>query len=229
MRITSLNKLTSENVYFDEAEVNKHGHTRIDIGVKNSGELAEVRPRLTEGRASRYEPLVIETPLLFSFGVQRSVDKDGWDLNGYSMPVCLFNDYKELTEKDLDFQDGLEQIEELCREHLENDKKKAGFASLLKSPLVEKNDKSPVLYPKLIFSKKANKIYTLFHSKESDKLNPLDYLDQYCYVKMSLIIDSIYISEKSVTIQIKVNDVFVKPIKTRAKLVSPPSDDEDEG
>ena len=216
MKITSLNKLTSKTVIFDDANVNQYGHTRINIGIKTPEKLGEG------------EPLVIETPLLFSFGVQKSVDKDGWNLNGYSMPVCLWNDYKELTEKDLDFHNGLQKIEELCRDHFKKNKEMAGFAKLLKSPLVEKNDKSPVLYPKLIYSKKANKIHTLFHSRESDKLNPLDYLDQYCYVKMSLIIDSIYISDNCASIQIRVNDVFVKPLKTRVKLVSPPSDDEDE-
>ena len=86
----------------------------------------------------------------------------------------------------------------------------------------------PLLYSKLIFSKKRDKIYTLFHSKGVDKVNPLYYLDQYCKVKMSLMIESIYIGEKSVTLQIKVNDIFVKPLAmARQVLVSPPSDDED--
>ena len=87
----------------------------------------------------------------------------------------------------------------------------------------------PLLYSKLIFSKKRDKIYTLFHSKGVDKVNPLYYLDQYCKVKMSLMIESIYISDKTVTLQIKVNDIFVKPLIERQVLVTlSPSDDEEE-
>lgn len=100
---------------------------------------------------------------------------------------------------------------------------------MLKIPLIEKDERAPILYSKLIFSKKTQKIYTIFHSRESNKENPLDYLDELCYVKMALIIDSIYISDKTVTLQIKVNDIFVRPILDRQVLVTlSPSDDEDE-
>ena len=219
MRITSLNKLT-RNVIFHDAVVNKYGNKSIKIEVKTpEGLLGEL-----EGPASR-EPLVIESPLLFSFGVQDSVNEDG-NLNGYSMAMCLWRD--AFSEKQLEFYEGLKDLEELCRNHLE---KEWGIeiSKNFKIPLVERDDdRPPVLYPKLIFSKKTEKIYTLFHSRESDKLKPLDYLNQYCKVKMSLIIESIYIGDNGVSLQIKANDVFVKPLKTRVKLVSPPSDDEDE-
>ena len=46
---------------------------------------------------------------------------------------------------------------------------------------------------------------------------------------MSLMIESIYISDKTVTLQIKVNDIFVKPLIERQVLVTlSPSDDEEE-
>ena len=51
----------------------------------------------------------------------------------------------------------------------------------------------PVLYTKLIYSKK---IMTLFRSKGNDKVNPFDYLNQYCKVKMALIIKSQSTSQK---------------------------------
>ena len=124
------------------------------------------------------------------------------------------------------FQDLFLYIERLCRNHLED---VFGEGVMFKIPLVERDDdRPPVLYPKLIFSKKAEKIYSLFHSRESDYLKPLDYLNQYCKVKMSLIIESLYAGDNGASLQIKVNDVFVKPRKTRAKLVSPPSDDEED-
>ena len=213
MQLTSLNKLSKKNVIFHDAVVNKYGNKSIKIEVKTPG----------GGRG----PLVIESPLLFSFGVQKSVDEVE-NLIGYSISTCLWSEHKETSQKELNFYNGLKKIEELCYAHLE---KECGIetAEMLKTPLIEKDERAPILYSKLIFSKKTEKIYTLFHSKGVDKVDPLDYLDQYCKVKMSLMIESIYINDKTVTLQIKVNDIFVKPLAmARQVLVSPPSDDEDE-
>ena len=129
--------------------------------------------------------------------------------------------------KKFDFYDRLKKIKHLCYEHLKN-LFGPEAAEMLKLPLIEREEKAPILYSKLIFSKKTQKIHTLFHSRENAKENPLDYLDQYCRVKMALIIESIYISEEAVTVQIKVNDIFVKPIPQRQPLVTLSSDEEDE-
>lgn len=213
MQLTSLNKLSKKNVIFHDAVVNKYGNKSIKIEVKTPG--------------GERGPLVIESPLLFSFGVQKSVDEVE-NLIGYSIPTCLWSENKETSQKEIDFYNGLKKIEKLCYEHLE---KECGIetAEMLKTPLMNKDERPPLLYSKLIFSKKTQKIRTLFHSKGNDKVDPLDYLDQYCKVKMSLIIESIYIGDKTVTLQIKVNDIFVKPLAmARQVLVSPPSDDEEE-
>ena len=211
MRITNLNKLTKKGVIFHDAVVNQHGNKSINIEVKTP-----------EGKL---EPLVIESPLLFSFGVQESVNEENGEINGYSIPTCLWSDSnkKERTQAEIDFYTGLKKIQMFCVQHLDKI-----YAKNFKIPVVTRDEKPPVLYSKLIFSKKLGKIYTLFHSRESDKLNPFDYLNQYCKVKMSLMIESIYIGDNTVSLQIKVNDVFVKPLKTRPKLVSPPDDEEDD-
>ena len=47
---------------------------------------------------------------------------------------------------------------------------------------------APVLYAKLIYSDKTKKILSLFKTKGKESVNPFNYLDQYCYVKMALII-----------------------------------------
>ena len=44
-----------------------------------------------------------------------------------------------------------------------------------------------------INSDKSKKIVSLFRTKGNDRVNPFDYLNQYCKVKMALIIESIYI------------------------------------
>ena len=52
---------------------------------------------------------------------------------------------------------------------------------------------APVLYAKLIYSDKTGKIMSLFRSKGNNKVNPFDYVNQYCKVKMALIIEGIYL------------------------------------
>ena len=130
MQITSLNKLSKKNVIFHDAVVNKYGNKSIKIEVKTSG-----RER---------GPLVIESPLLFSFGVQKSVDEVE-NLIGYSIPTCLWSENKETSQKELDFYNGLKKIEELCYQHLE---KECGIetAEMLKIPLMENDDTTPSLF-----------------------------------------------------------------------------------
>ena len=43
--------------------------------------------------------------------------------------------------------------------------------------------------------KKANKILSLFTTKGKQKVNPFDFLEQYCRVKMALLIEIIFISK----------------------------------
>lgn len=99
----------------------------------------------------------------------------------------------------------------------------------MKFPMVEKEGKAPILYTKLMYSEKTQKIHTLFHSKEKSKENPLDYLDQYMKVKMAIVIDSIYISDDSVSVQLRLHDVYVKPLPQRLPMVtlSPEEESED--
>ena len=69
----------------------------------------------------------------------------------------------------------------------------------------KKNDETaaPIPYAKLIYSDKSNKTLSPFRSKGHDRLNPFDYLEQYCKVKMALIFESIYLSKNVVSLQIK--------------------------
>ena len=43
--------------------------------------------------------------------------------------------------------------------------------------------------------KKTNKILSLFTTKGKQKVNPFDFLEQYCRVKMALLIEIIFISK----------------------------------
>ncbi|PFX23308.1 hypothetical protein AWC38_SpisGene12151 [Stylophora pistillata] len=219
MSLTSCNNVNKYNVIFEEATTNKHGHQRINIQAKHAcGENAP-------------GPLLILSPLRFSFGVQGSLNKTG-DITGYSIPVSLWDSYEDQpTQKEFDFYAALKALKHLCRDHLEEVYGEE-LAGMMKFPMVEKEGKPPILYTKLMYSEKTQRIHTLFHSKEKSKENPLDYLDQYIKVKMAILVDSIYISDNTVSAQLKLHDVFVRPLPQRMALVTISEDeleeDEDE-
>ena len=80
MQLSSYDRLTPENIIFNEAKEfkvkdSKIKYKRIPIEVKY--------PNGKKGS------LVIETPLLFSFGVSEKKNQETGKLVGYSIPVCL--------------------------------------------------------------------------------------------------------------------------------------------
>ena len=175
MQLTSLQKLNKETILFHEAVVNQHNHERIKIEVK----------QYISGKPG---PLVIETPFLFSFGVQERMDGENNTVEGYTLPVCLWGTEGEPTPEQRSFYDGLTRLQNICHKYLEENFE-ADLSEALSNILHEKESKSPILYTKLIYSKKLKKILSLFRSKDNPKDNPFDYLKQYCKVKMALIIE----------------------------------------
>lgn len=53
-------------------------------------------------------------------------------------------------------------------------------------------------------------------------------MNQYCKVKMALIIESIYISKNIVSLQIKIHEVYIKPLKPSEALPSINDESEEE-
>ena len=236
MQLSSYDRLSPENIIFNEAKEfkvkdSKIKYKRIPIEVKY--------PNGKKGS------LVIETPLLFSFGVSEKKNQETGKLVGYSIPVCLWSKDSEPNAKEKAFFDTLNNIRELCCRHLESEYG-PDIASTL-SPLfyykqVEYTDKkgkkktrkdessAPVLYAKLIYSEKSKKILSLFNTKAKKALNPLKYIDQYCNVKMALIVEGIFISKTVTSLQIKVHECQVKSLKPRESLLTndEESDSDDE-
>ena len=68
----------------------------------------------------------------------------------------------------------------------------------------------------------------MFKTKGKKNLNPFRYIDQYCNVKMALIIEGIFISKTVTSLQIKVHECFVKPLKPRESLLTIEEEEEDE-
>ena len=80
MQLTSYESLTFDNIIFKEVKYykvidSKIKYKRIPIEVKYQNE--------------KKDRLIIETPLLFSFGVNEKKNQETKMLVGYSIPICL--------------------------------------------------------------------------------------------------------------------------------------------
>ena len=63
--------------------------------------------------------------------------------------------------------------------------------------------------------------------KGGKDLNPFKYINQYCNVKLALIIEGIFISKTVTSLQIKVHECYVKPLKPREALLTIEEEDSD--
>ena len=234
MQLSTYENITQENIIFNGAKEykvkdSKIKYKRIPIEVKY--------PNNKKG------PLVIETPVLFSFGVNEKKNQETNKLVGYSLPVCLWAKDSEPNNKEKAFFDVINNVTTLSQQHLENEYG-PDQASSLSSPFyykqIEYTDKkgkkrtkvdessAPVLYAKLIYSEKSKKILSLFKTKGKKDLNPFKYINQYCNVKMALIIEGIFISNNVTSIQIKVHECYIKPLKPRESLLTIEEEEEEE-
>ena len=234
MQLSSYDHLTQDNIIFNEAKEFKVKDSKIRY------KRVPVEVKYPNGKKG---VLVIETPLLFSFGVNEKKNQETNKLVGYSMPVCLWSKDSEPNTKEKAFFNVINDVMELCRLHLESEYG-ADLASSLSSPFyykqVEYTDKkgkkktkidpssAPVLYAKLIYSEKSKKILSLFKTKGKKDLNPFRYIDQYYNVKMALIIEGIFISKTVTSLQIKVHECYVKPLKPRESLLTIEEEEEEQ-
>ena len=129
--------------------------------------------------------LIIETPFLFTFGVNEKKSQETDKLIGYSIPVCLWEKDSQPDIEEKAFFESINSITEICQQHLENECG-ADLAPTLNAPLyykqVEYTDKkgkkknkrdetaAPVLYAKLIYSEKNKKFFLFLKQKESKNL-----------------------------------------------------------
>ncbi|PFX30932.1 hypothetical protein AWC38_SpisGene4287 [Stylophora pistillata] len=150
MQLSSLKSITKDNVIFEDAVTNQHDHERINIKVNvfNAGTAGE----------NIAKPLVIASPFRFSFGVQPSLSKRG-DVVGYTLPTPLWNGSGEPTQKEFAFYEALKELKHICYQYLD-EVYGIDMAESIKFPLVEKEGKAPVLYPKLMYSQKSEEVFS---------------------------------------------------------------------
>ena len=177
--------------------------------------------------------LIIPTQRLFSFGVSENMSQETGVVNGYVMPLCLWNrDNPTIEEKA--WTTTFDNIVEHCKKHLINNREEIGQYELemndLKkfNPLYWKKDKGkivegtgPTLYAKLIVSKKQdNKIVTMFFDKNDTEIQGLDLLGKYCWVNGAVKIESIFIGNK-ISFQVKLYEAEVEKMQTGMRRLLP--------
>ena len=172
--------------------------------------------------------LILSTSKLFSFGVGENANPETGKVNGYVMPICLWNrDGPSKEEKE--FTDTFDAIIEKCKEHVVSHREEIEQYDLAMSdlkkfnPLYWKKDKGkivegtgPTLYAKLIVSKKQDKIVTMFYDGNGDTIDPLTLSGKYCYVNAAVKFESVFIGNK-ISMQIKLYECEVKLADTGMK------------
>ena len=226
MQLSNYEDITKENIIFNKTKEYKVKDSNIKY------KRIKIEVNYSNGKRG---PLVVVTPLLFSFGVSENKDQKTGKLNGYSVPVCIWERDGVPNQKELSFFEVINSINLLCQNHLEVEYG-PDLASHMSSPFyfktitytdkkgrekTKKDDSSaPILYAKLIYSEKSKKILSLFKGKGGEDLNPFKYINQFCNVKLALIIEGIFISKTVTSLQIKVHECYVKPLKPRESLLT---------
>jgi hypothetical protein len=172
--------------------------------------------------------LILSTTKLFSFGVSENSNPETGKVNGYIMPLCLWN-RDSPTQEEKDWSTTFDNIIEACKDHLVANKEEIEQYDLAKSdlkkfnPLYWKRDKGkivegsgPTLYAKLIVSKKQDKIITMFYDSDGESVDPLSLLGKYCFAKSAVKIESIFIGNK-ISMQVKLYECEVKLMETGMK------------
>ena len=168
MQLSSFENITEE---FQTAKKHKVPNSKIKY------QRIKIERKLPNGKLT---PLVIETPFLFPFGISERKDQETNKVSGYSIPVCLWKKDAEPNQKELNFFNIVNKVQDLCRDHLSikyGENEGASLSDVLyykqieytdgKGKIKKTKDKSsaPVLYVKLIYSSENKKFSTIFKVK----------------------------------------------------------------
>ena len=181
MQLSSLENITEDNIVFQTAKKHKVQNSKIKY------QRIKIERKLPNGKLT---PLVVEAPFLFSFGISERKDQETNKISGYSIPVCLWKKDAEPNQKETNFLNIINKVQDLCRDHLSSDYGESEASSLSdvlyyeqieyvdqKGKTKKKEDKTsaPVLYVKLIYSSDTKKFSTIFRVKGKIEVKPLDY------------------------------------------------------
>ena len=185
--------------------------------------------------------LIVPTEHLFSFGLQENTDMNSGKVNGYSIPLVLWNK-NGATDAEKLFIDTIETISDTCQDHILSDdvKDKVGKYDLDKSdlkkfnPIYRKREKgkivegrSPCLYPKVIVNKKDGglRINTFFvDSNTNEDIDPMTLIEKRMHCTCGIKIESIFVG-RTISLQVKVYECVAELVDSgmRRLLSAKPS------
>ena len=180
MQLSSFENITEDNIVFQTAKKHKVPNSKIKY------QRIKIERKLPNGQLT---PLVVESPFLFSFGISERKDQETNKISGYSIPVSLWIKDAEPNQKETNFFNIINKVQNLCRDHLLRDYGENEATSLSdilyykqveyvdqKGKTKKKKDKTsaPVLYVKLIYSSDTKKFSTIFRVKGNKEVKPLD-------------------------------------------------------
>ena len=234
MQLSSFENIIEDNIVFHAAKQFKVPNSKMKY------ERIKIEMKLPNGKTT---PLVVATPILFSFGLSERKDQETNKINGYSIPVCLWKKDSEPNQREENFLNIIKKVQALCQNHLsiEYDENKASsLTDMLYYKQIEYTDKkgknkrkkdessSPVLYVKLIYSTETKKFSTIFKVKGKQEVKPLEYKDKFFNTRMAIIFDSIYLGGESISIQVKAHEVHILPFEERKPLLEYIEEEEEE-
>ena len=177
-------KISPKRISYFKLQRNKVPNSKIKY------QRIKIERKLPNGKLT---PLVVETPFLFSFRISERKDQETNKISGYSIPVCLWIKDAEPNQKETNFLNIINKVQDLCRDHLSREygeNEAACLSDVLyykqieytdgKGKIKKKKDKTsaPVLYVKLIYSSDNKKFSTIFRVKGNKEVKPLDYKDK---------------------------------------------------
>jgi hypothetical protein len=220
-QLTAASGYDTKRMIFSEVQ---HGSIPNSVPAINYKRI-NIQTRNEDGTSG---DLILPTSKLFSFGVSENTDPNTGKVNGYVMPMCLWN-RDGASKEEKDWSDIFDAIVDKCKEHLianreEIEQYDLAMSDLKKfNPLYWKKEKGkvvegtgPTLYAKLIVSKKLNKILTTYFDFNGETVDPLSLLGKYCYAKSAVKIESIFIGNR-ISLQVKLYECEVKLMETGMK------------
>ena len=112
MQLTRIQDLTPQSIIFKEAKEYKVKDSKIKY------KRIPIETVYPDGKKGN---LIIETPFLFSFGVNEKKDQNTNKLVGYSLPVCLWEKDGSPSLQEEQFYKFLCKLTEICKKYLEEE------------------------------------------------------------------------------------------------------------
>ena len=214
-RLTNYYDIEAKNISFSKHEVRKVPgkditYERIPITIIHDDNL--------------YGSLFIKTEKCFSFGAQQNINKETGVLNGWMLPIAMYN-RDGATEEQRKWVEKFGEIVERCKDYVmqlydfERPQldKIGGCMWWPKNEGIVDESRGPTLYSKIIagrsgkrFDTKFREVKDLQDNDETGVVITKEELIENCNVIAVIKIDSIYICGENVSLQVKVYEALVE-------------------